>query len=948
MNFLKSEEINIKFTYNSQTDNELKFNLNEKMENIFKKYADHIGVNLESLFFLYNGIKIEEFDKNLNDVINNEDKNRKEMNIVAYNMGIYESVRVDTNYITIIFSVLSKSIIKMQFKKEEKMKNICFQFASQNGYEFEGTIFKYSGQEIDINKTFDEIANSYDRQCNGMTILVYKKHPLKVNFKHGEEPYEIQSYKEDKVKDVFLKYTSEKNLILNELSFSYFYNNTINNYDQTFNELINKYPDSSDLNLNYNITNQTNESFDNSIDKIDIYVNDIIPTSCFKKHKKLIIILSIVGILIIIGLIIIIIIVMKKKHKDPDPNPSDTIEFTDYPSETIKPTDYPIPNTTIEPTDFPSDTIRPSDTIIETSHITVKPKTDCETGYFIPDDDETLQDCQKCSLEGCIKCKGTYTSNECITCGYKLIPVTKNNKIIKCNYTCEIGEEEKCLICSNKTNECEKCNLGYKLKDGKCEINYLIKATYTSYSEDEPITLIANQNTKITQMIVDGKNITPIKTYDFPERGDHTVYFLFGKVTSSSSTGIFRNLDRLKSIHFSDFNEYFPDINFKWMFTDCINLISVDLSKLKFRIITPLESMFENCINLKYVIFKKKTIDAMYGAPRMFKNCTSLTSVDISTFNMTKMASTSTSLDYMFADCISLQSINLSGVNPETATSLKYMFHNCSSLKKIDFPSFNLSKAENISYMFANCISLRSLDLSNFRPRKLKSTIKVFMNCSNLTSINLNNFATHSVVYMDGLFYGCKSLTFINISTFNFQNTESLVEMFAFCTSLKSFDITKTIFNTTKVTQMQRMFYECNSLTSLNFPKAFETNKVKYFNAMFYNCTSLKSINVSFFNVESLTSMYCMFYGCTSLTSIDLSNFKSSNIGDLQGLFFNCINLKYIDISSIGYKSYNHDYYYKIVNANISSNGTILLKNNTYQIIQKLKIIPKNWTIIVK
>ena len=111
---------------------------------------------------------------------------------------------------------------------------------------------------------------------------------------------------------------------------------------------------------------------------------------------------------------------------------------------------------------------------------------------------------------------------------------------------------------------------------------------------------------------------------------------------------------------------------------------------------------------------------------------------------------------------------------------------------------------------------------------------------------------------------------------------------------------------------------------------------------------SLKSINVSFFNVESLTSMYCMFYGCTSLTSIDLSNFKSSNIGDLQGLFFNCINLKYIDISSIGYKSYNHDYYYKIVNANISSNGTILLKNSTYQIIQKLKIIPQGWKIIIK
>ena len=805
----------------------------------------------------------------------------------------------------------------MKFRKEEKMKNICFQFASQNGYEFDETIFKYSGQEIDMNKSFNELANSYDSQCNGMTILVYKKHPLKVNFKYGEDPYEIQSYKEDKVRDVFHKYTLDKNLNLNELSFNY-NNILIDNYDQTFNDLINNCPDSSELNIHQNNTYSTNESFDNSIDKIDIYVHDNIPpNSCFKKNKKLIIILSIVGILIIIGLIIIIIIIMKKP---PEPEP--------YPSDTIKPTDYQ------------------SDTSIETTHITEIPQKECDPGYFIPDDDKTLQDCQKCSLAGCIKCKGTYKSNECSICGYKLIPVTKNNKIIKCNYTCEIGEEEKCLICSNKTNECEKCNIGYKLNDGKCEVNYLIKATYVSYSEDEPVNLISNQNTKIAQMIVDGRNITPTKIYYFPERGDHTVYFLLAKVDSSSHTGTFKNLDRLKSINFSDFNEYFPDLNFNSIFKNCSNLVYVDLSKLKFKIFTPLESMFEDCINLKYVAFKRNTIDAMDGAPRMFKNCISLTSLDISTFNMTKMKTTS--LDYMFSDCISLQSINLSGVSPEPATSLKYMFYNCSSLKHIDFPSFNLSKAENISYMFANCFSLKSLDLSNFRPRNLKSTIKVFMNCYNLTSINLNNFATHSVVYMDGLFYGCKSLTFINISTFNFQNTESLNGMFAYCTSLKSFDITKTIFNTTKVTQMKKMFYECNSLTSLNFPENFKTNKVKYFDEMFANCTSLRHIKVSFFNVESLYSIYCMFYGCTSLTSIDLSNFKSNNIGNLEGLFYHCINLKYIDISSIGYKSYTPDYYYKIVNANISSNGTILLKNSTYQIIQKLKIIPQGWKIIIK
>ena len=76
---------------------------------------------------------------------------------------------------------------------------------------------------------------------------------------------------------------------------------------------------------------------------------------------------------------------------------------------------------------------------------------------------------------------------------------------------------------------------------------------------------------------------------------------------------------------------------------------------------------------------------------------------------------------------------------------------------------------------------------------------------------------------MDGLFYGRRSLTFINISSFNLQNTLSLIHMFAYCISLKSFDISNTVFNTSKVAQMKNIFYECHSLTSIYFPKTFET-----------------------------------------------------------------------------------------------------------------------------
>ena len=221
MNFLKLEEIILKFTYNSQANEELKFKINEKMINILKIYADKIGVDIDSLIFLYNGDKIENTEKELKDIINKEDKNRKEMNIVAYNIVLNTSVKKDSGDIMIIFSVFSKSIIKKECKRNEKMKNICFQFACENGGEFDSFTFKYLGKEIDFNKTFDQLANSYDIQCNGMTILVYKKHLLMVNFIHELDSYPMESYKEEKIKDIFSKYTLEKGLNRNNLAFKY-------------------------------------------------------------------------------------------------------------------------------------------------------------------------------------------------------------------------------------------------------------------------------------------------------------------------------------------------------------------------------------------------------------------------------------------------------------------------------------------------------------------------------------------------------------------------------------------------------------------------------------------------------------------------------------------------------------------------------------------------------
>ena len=73
-----------------------------------------------------------------------------------------------------------------------------------------------------------------------------------------------------------------------------------------------------------------------------------------------------------------------------------------------------------------------------------------------------------------------------------------------------------------------------------------------------------------------------------------------------------------------------------------------------------------------------------------------------------------TRMDYMFYNCSSLTSINLSSFDTSSVTRMDYMFYNFSSLASINLSSFNTSNVFNFRYMFYGCSNLTSLDLSSF------------------------------------------------------------------------------------------------------------------------------------------------------------------------------------------------------------------------------------------
>ena len=89
--------------------------------------------------------------------------------------------------------------------------------------------------------------------------------------------------------------------------------------------------------------------------------------------------------------------------------------------------------------------------------------------------------------------------------------------------------------------------------------------------------------------------------------------------------------------------------------------------------------------------------------------------------------------------------------------------------------------------------------------------------------------------------------------------------------------------NTTHVTDMSKMFYNCYNLSSFNLSQ-FNTGNVEKMNEMFYNCHGLNSLDLSAFNTAKVNNMYRMFYFCYVRT-IDLSSFNTANVENMDEMF---------------------------------------------------------------
>ena len=196
------------------------------------------------------------------------------------------------------------------------------------------------------------------------------------------------------------------------------------------------------------------------------------------------------------------------------------------------------------------------------------------------------------------------------------------------------------------------------------------------------------------ELYINNKKIDFCFKYKFPEEGNYTIKVVFEQPLSNTSF-LFYNCKNLISIDLSNFNTSYVE-DMKWMFANCTNLTELDLSNFNTK----------NVINMG----------------RMFFNCPLLNNLDISKFNTKNVKY----MYSMFSGCLKLKDINVESFITDNVIDMHYMFFNCKNLLNLDLRKFNTFNVKNMKFMFSHCSLLKELNIENFFTENTKTLEKIF------------------------------------------------------------------------------------------------------------------------------------------------------------------------------------------------------------------------------
>ena len=415
----------------------------------------------------------------------------------------------------------------------------------------------------------------------------------------------------------------------------------------------------------------------------------------------------------------------------------------------------------------------------------------------------------------------------------------------------------------------------------------------------------------------------------------------FSTYTPTTLYGFFKDLTKLETITGLEYLNTEKVTDMRSMFSNCSSLTSLDVTHFNTANVTNMGYMFYSCSSLTSLDVTHFNTAKVTDMSRMFYNCSSLTSLDVTYFNTEEVRNMSN----MFDSCSSLTSLDVTHFNTANVTDMHYMFSNCVALTSLYLTNFNTEKVTYMYGMFSSCSSLTTIYASSkFVTTQVSNSSGMFYNCEKLKGEEVwtkdkatdKTFAKIEGGYFSGgiprVKYADGTLTFFLTSKETLGENEygiyglgakpdwvwknpnvtkvtkvvfdpafanarptNCYAWFNGCENLTNIEGIEYL-NTSQVTDMHNMFYNCYHLQTTDF-SGFDTRKVKDMSYMFHNCGSLKSLDISNFNTSEVTDMRGMFESCIGLTSLDLSHLNTSKVSVMASMFQSCIHLLSVNLS---------------------------------------------------
>lgn len=288
----------------------------------------------------------------------------------------------------------------------------------------------------------------------------------------------------------------------------------------------------------------------------------------------------------------------------------------------------------------------------------------------------------------------------------------------------------------------------------------------------------------------------------------------------------------------------------KGLFKGCENLTSI--TTLLIPNVTDVESTFEGCINLETLTGFNLPATCT-NVSNLFKGCYKLTRL-----NGLNLGSTLTKGDTWCPP-------NLTTVENCTINTDKAKFTNVTSLVTIQDTNIT---GDDLSDLFNGCTSLNTIKNCNITANK--SLARAFKNCSLITQPPIN-VIKDSVTNIDEMYSGCTGITNISGMTFGngitsatnwIPNTTittadniTIKNDYIKFTSNTNLTSCNNLLITSTVTNLANLFEGCKNLNSFSFHNSCNLSKVTTMEKTFYNMDSLAELDFKNLDISSMTNM---------------------------------------------------------------------------------------------